>query len=146
MPVLNSTMAEEVTLEKRLANATILRTFDTKGAYIRHFDVANNVVAFTLLKNDSVFVTVCDIDGKELSHFGQAVDSNGRIEGAELSPDGKILIIHKYHGRVAHHFMVGLQPLHFKCDSYPAPRRLFFLTNPPLWRPSAAPNRLSAGG
>jgi hypothetical protein len=98
MPVFSPATAEEAALGKRLENATVLRTFDTKGAYIRHFDVANNVIAFTLEKNDSVFVTVCDIDGKELSHFGQAVDSDARIEGAEFSPDGNILIIHKYHG------------------------------------------------
>lgn len=96
--VFDSAMAEETSLQKRLENATILRTFDTKEAYIRHFDAANNVVAFTLLKNDSVFVTVCNIDGKELSQFGQPVDSGERIEGAELSPDGRTLIIHKYHG------------------------------------------------
>lgn len=98
MSVSNSGMAEEATFKKKLEDATVLRTFDTKGAYIHRFDVANNTVAFTLLKDDSVFVAVCNIDGKELFQFGQPINSGVRIEGAELSPDGKTLIIQKYHG------------------------------------------------
>lgn len=91
------------TLQQRLESGTVLREFDTEGAYVRQFKLAKDCVAFLLRETDSSVAVVYSLNGA--TRFRRAAWNGNEKESIyaglgdlKLSDDGSTLILSEVTG------------------------------------------------